>query len=70
MLWGALADRTDSLRLLVSIAQHLGAKGLEDYEPASEQIAAIEDPVKVTAAQGTDERRLQVQQFMAATGGG
>jgi hypothetical protein len=72
VLWGDQADRTDMLRLLVVIARGLRMKGLEGYEPPSEQIAAMyaDDEITPDPEAGSEERRVQVMAFMASTGGG
>jgi hypothetical protein len=57
----------------VLVARGLGVKGLEDYEPPSEQIAAMFEDEKIADAEPAaagEERRLQVLRFMEATGGG
>jgi hypothetical protein len=71
VLWGEDADRTDMLRLLATIARGLRIKGLEGYEPPSEQIAAMfADTETPDPEAGSEERRLRVMAFMEATGGG
>lgn len=71
MLWGQEADRTDMLRLLAVIARGLRTKGLDDYEPPSEQIAAMfADEEAPDPEAGSEERRLRVMAFVEATGGG
>jgi hypothetical protein len=57
----------------VLVARGLGVKGLEDYEPPSEQIASMfeeDDQPDAEPAAAGEERRLQVLRFMEATGGG
>jgi len=71
VVWGALGDRQDMLHLLARVAQAFGARGLDDYETPSEQLAELfddDEPERVET--GTEERAMQVMAFVDAAGGG
>jgi hypothetical protein len=72
VVWGALADRQDSLRLLALAVQGLGGKRLEDYEPPSVTLAEAvsEEPrAKVVPVERGEVRQAQVAAFVALMGG-
>jgi hypothetical protein len=72
--WGGQVDRQDTLRLLALIAQSLGVKGLEDYEPPSAELAEVLAPEEEAAGPAEpvergDMRRKQVAAFVGRFGG-
>jgi hypothetical protein len=68
VVWGALRDRQDQLRLLALAARGQGCEGLEEYRPPSEELADILRAPPAPEAAGA-ARRMTVEQFLAQAGG-
>jgi hypothetical protein len=72
VVWGALADRQDALRLAALAVIGLGAKRMEDYEPPSVVLAETVSEVpeaKIAPVERGEARRAEVAAFVAAMGG-
>jgi hypothetical protein len=69
--WTALADRQDMLRLLALAVKGLGAKGLDDYEPPSAQLAEFlaEREAEAPPLNRGTARVAEVAAFVHALGG-
>jgi hypothetical protein len=64
------AERDDELRMLALIATQLGSKGLEDYDPPSEAMRALNDTEMPAAGDHRSKtRHLEILQAVEAVGG-